>query len=37
MERKQSSAFVTARKGFCYLIIKLGGRNFEMTRIRGYM
>ncbi len=36
MERKQSSAFVTARKGFCYLTIKHGGRNFEMMRIRGY-
>lgn len=36
MERKQSSAFITARKGFCYLTIKHGGRNFEMMRIRGY-
>jgi len=36
MERKQSSASITARKGFCYLTIKYGGRNFEMMRIRGY-
>ena len=36
MAPKQSSAFVTARKGFCYLTIKHGGRNFEMMRIRGY-
>lgn len=36
MERKQSSAFITARKGFCYLTIKHVGRNFEMMRIRGY-
>lgn len=36
MGPKQSSAFITARKGFCYLTIKYGGRNFEMMRIRGY-
>ena len=36
LERKQSSAFVTARKGFCYLTIKHGGRNFEIMRIRAY-
>ncbi len=36
MERKQSSAFITARKGFCYLTIRYGGRNFEMMRIRSY-
>jgi len=36
MERKQSSAFVTARRGFCYLTIKYVGRNFEMMRSRGY-
>jgi len=36
MAPKQSSAFITARKGFCYLTIKHGGRNFEMMRIRGY-
>lgn len=36
MAPKQSSAFITARKGFCYLTIKYGDRNFEMMRIRGY-
>lgn len=36
MAGKQSSAFVTARKGFCYLTIRYGGRNFEMVRIRIY-
>jgi len=36
MAPKQSSAFITARKGFCYLTIKHGGRNFEMMRIRKY-
>jgi hypothetical protein len=36
MERKQSNAFVTARKGFCYLTIKSFGRNHEMMRIRNY-
>ena len=34
MERKQSNAFITARKGFCYLTIKSFGRNHEMMRIR---
>jgi hypothetical protein len=36
MARKQSNAFVTARKGFCYLTIKSFGRNHEMMRIRNY-
>jgi len=36
MAGKQSSAFVTARKGFCYLTIKYGGRNVETMRIRKY-
>lgn len=36
MERKPSNAFITARKGFCCLTIKLFGRNHEMLRIRGY-
>lgn len=36
MDRKPSNAFITARKGFCYLTIKFLGRNHEMMRIRGY-
>ncbi len=36
MAGKQSSAFVSARKGFYYLTIKYGGRNVEMMRIRQY-
>lgn len=36
MERKQSNAFITARKGFCYLTIRHGGRNVEMMRVRSY-
>jgi hypothetical protein len=36
MERKRSNAFITARKGFCYLTIKFLGRNHEMMRIRKY-
>jgi hypothetical protein len=36
MERKQCNAFITARKGFCYLAIKSFGRNHEMMRIRNY-
>ncbi len=31
-----ASAFITARKGFCYLTIKHRKRNFEMMRIRNY-
>lgn len=36
MDRKSANAFVTARKGFCYLTIKLFGRHHEMMRIPGY-
>lgn len=37
MERKPRNAFVTARKGFCYLTIKyFFGRNHEMMRINNY-
>jgi hypothetical protein len=36
MKREPSDAFVTARKGFCYLTIKSFGRNHEMMRIRKY-
>ncbi len=36
MTGKQGGAFVTARKGFCYLTIKVGRRNFDMMRIRKY-
>jgi hypothetical protein len=37
MEREPRNAFITARKGFCYLTIKsFFGRNHEMMRIRSY-
>lgn len=36
MSRRQSSAFVTARKGFCYLTVKIGRSNFNLMRIRRY-
>jgi hypothetical protein len=36
MEGKQGSAFITTRKGFCYLTIKCGRRNFHVMRIRAY-
>ena len=36
MAGKQGGAFVTARKGFCCLTLKLGRRNFDMMRIRKY-
>lgn len=34
--RKQAQAFVTARKGFCYLTVRLFGHNRELMRIRAY-
>ena len=36
MSRKPSSAFVTTRKGFCYLTVKVGRSNFNIMRIRNY-
>ena len=30
------NAFITARKGFCYLTIKYNRRNFDMMRLRNY-
>ena len=36
MGDKQYSAFVTAKKGFCYLTIKIGRQNFHLMRIRNY-
>ncbi len=36
MDRKSANAFITCRKGFCYLTIKVFGRNHEMMRIRAY-
>ena len=33
---KQGSAFITTRKGFCYLTIKCGWRNFHIMRTRAY-
>jgi hypothetical protein len=36
MERKQSTAFITTRKGFCYLTIKIGRHNHDLRRIRDY-
>jgi hypothetical protein len=36
MGSKQGSAFITTRKGFCYLTIKCGRRNFHVMRIRAY-
>jgi hypothetical protein len=36
MAHKQRTAFITARKGFCYLTIKIGRRNFHVMRIRNY-
>jgi DNA invertase Pin-like site-specific DNA recombinase len=35
-EPQVGSVFVTARKGFCYLTVKNGRRNFEIMRIRNY-
>ena len=36
MKRKQSSAFITTRKGFCYLTVKVGRSNCNIMRIRNY-
>lgn len=36
MGKQQSTAFVTSRKGFCYLTVKVGRRNFDIMKIRAY-
>jgi hypothetical protein len=36
MPAKQPAAFITARKGFCYLTMKYRRRNFHMMRLRNY-
>jgi hypothetical protein len=36
MKRKQGSAFITTRKGFFYLTVKVGRSNFNIMRIRNY-
>jgi hypothetical protein len=36
MGPKQRSAFITARKGFCYLTLKYGRQNLHVMRIRNY-
>jgi hypothetical protein len=32
----QGNAFITTKKGFCYLTIKIGRRNATMMRVRKY-
>lgn len=36
MGQQQGNAFITTRKGFCYLTIKIGRGNFNIMRIRNY-
>jgi hypothetical protein len=36
MGNQQASAFITTRKGFCYLTIKCGRQNVHIMRIRQY-
>ena len=36
MERQKRRAFITARKGFCYLTVKIGRQNFHLRRIRNH-
>lgn len=36
MAGTQGNAFITTRKGFCYLTIKIRRRNFQVMRIRNY-
>ena len=33
---QQPTAFVTSRKGFCYLTIKIGRRTCDIMKIRNY-
>jgi hypothetical protein len=35
-KRKKGTAFITTRKGFCYLTVKIGRHNFHLMRIRNY-
>ena len=36
MSPRQGTAFVTTRKGCCYLTVKIGRKNFPIMRIRNY-
>jgi hypothetical protein len=36
MAQKQSSAFITTKKGTCYLTVKMGRRNYPIMRIYKY-
>ncbi len=36
MSNVTGSAFVTSRKGFCYLTVKIGRENFDIMKIRQY-
>jgi hypothetical protein len=36
MNPRQGTAFVTTRKGFCYLTVKIGRKNVPIMRIRHY-
>ena len=36
VKRKQNSAFITTRKGFCYLTLKVNRSNCNIMRIRSY-
>jgi len=36
MAQKQSSAFITTKKGTCYLTVKIGRRNYPIMRIYKY-
>lgn len=35
-QNKKGKAFITTKKGFCYLAIKYNRRNFRIMRIRNY-
>jgi hypothetical protein len=32
----QGTAFITTKKGFCYLTIKIGRRNANLMKVRQY-
>jgi hypothetical protein len=33
---QERNAFITAKKGFCYVTVKIGRQNFHLRRIRNY-
>ncbi len=36
MGSQKGTAFITSRKGFCFLSIKIARRNYDIMKIRAY-